>query len=401
LTTTFRRAPEWLALGAGAVLTIRSAVTWVEAIQHASFLPDFVTFYAEGRLVAERGAAGAYDLALQREYQSTLAASMLHRAVFLPYINPPYFTLLLPPIARLGYLDAYAAWAAGNVLLLAISLTIMVRVARFHRLLGAAVILCAAGFTPVYVALVEGQSDMIMFLALALSCWAWRNDRPMLAGVIAGFAMVKPNVLLLLPVLFVVRHAWPALAGFGGAVAALAAVSILAFGPLPLVAYAHLIGAWSIHGQPGFPIGDQAALSGRAPFVALLGDSWSLLPLACLAVAVAVVIAGSRPNAALDFALAIAASIALSPYQNLHDLSLLVIPGVVALEIVGPRGFVVLVAAYAAIETTRFFGPWFACAGVLLLASLLTWERLRPARGAVPDSRPNAVRSTMLVSGIR
>jgi hypothetical protein len=257
-------------------------------------------------------------------------------------------------------------------------LAIVVRVGAFDRVQGVALALLVLGFTPVYVALVEGQSDFVILLPLGLSYWAWRRDRPVLAGVLAGLAMTKPNLLLLLPLLFAARRSWPALAGFAGTIAVLSSVCFVVFGPGALLGYARLVAGWGIHGWPGFPIGDQAALSIRGPLAALLGDTGSLFALAALAIVFGLVVARAPTDARLDFGLAVAWSLAVSPYQNLHDLTLLVIPAAVYVESARTRAHLtVFFLACAGIEATRLLGPWSAFTGVLALAALLTWERLR------------------------
>src|SRR5207245_10296430 len=85
----------------------------------------------------------------------------------------------------------------------------------------------------------------------------------------------------------------------------------------------------------------------------------------------------------LDFALAIAASLVLSPHQNVHDLALLVIPGF-ALADLALAGMLrwphvavaVLFFAYAAIDLTLAINFWSAALGALAVAGYLTIERM-------------------------
>jgi len=99
-----------------------------------------------------------------------------------------------------------------------------------------------------------------------------------------------------------------------------------------------------------------------------------------------------RPR--LDFALAVAASVVLSPFANLHDLTLLVLPGFALAELARERTLrwpgaaaAVLTLAYAATTTTLLIGPAAAAGGAALLAAYLAAERLavRPDPLPVPD----------------
>jgi GT2 family glycosyltransferase len=91
-----------------------------------------------------------------------------------------------------------------------------------------------------------------------------------------------------------------------------------------------------------------------------------------------------RPDKArLDFALAIAASLVLSPHQNVHDLVLLIIPGFALADLAldgslrWPRAAAaVLALSYAALNLTLAINLWLAAVGALALASYITLERL-------------------------
>ena len=93
----------------------------------------------------------------------------------------------------------------------------------------------------------------------------------------------------------------------------------------------------------------------------------------------------------LDFALAIAASLVLSPHQNVHDLALLVIPGF-ALADLALAGLLrwphvavaVLFFAYAAIDLTLTINFWSAAVGALAIAGYLTVERMAVRPDPIP-----------------
>jgi hypothetical protein len=91
----------------------------------------------------------------------------------------------------------------------------------------------------------------------------------------------------------------------------------------------------------------------------------------------------------LDFALAIAASLVLSPHQNVHDLALLVIPGfaLADLALAGELRWpgvatVVLVVSYAALIIPVSF--WSAALGAIAIAAYLTLERLAVRPDPIP-----------------
>src|SRR4029077_5334475 len=136
-----------------------------------------------------------------------------------------------------------------------------------------------------------------------------------------------PQLLLLIPVLFIARRSWRALAAFAGTLGALGVVSLIGFGVGPVITYLGSVGAWAITGR--LPNTDQLvytdpavyslrnipeAIPGGGKVVAFV---ILLFPLSCVALS----LRGRPDKPRLDFALAIAASLVLSPHQNIHDLA--------------------------------------------------------------------------------
>ena len=80
------------------------------------------------------------------------------------------------------------------------------------------------------------------------------------AGIFSGLALAKPQLLLLVPILFLARRAWRALAGFGAVIGAFGVVSVAAFGISPVLDYINSVGRWAIGGKLPTNTGWQPAL---------------------------------------------------------------------------------------------------------------------------------------------
>ncbi len=381
-----------LGLAAGALASLEAAgyylFTWWRVLQDGLRGPDFFSFYAAARLFLSRGGAHVYELAAQQEFQGQIAARWGAASyVVLPYIHPPYYTVLIAPLGRLDFPSAYLVWAAVNLALAGVALAALLDAEGLKgrgRLLAIAL---GAGFLPLFVTLVQGQSDLVILAPLALSYRAWTRGHEGRAGVLAGLAMVKPQLLFLLPILFLVRGSWRALAGFGAVAAALGAVSLAAFGPAGIGEYLGVVAPWLLGGAGNWPISGQTVYSLRGLLDGLIGVRPAALAiLAVLAVGVALAIVFRRPHGRLDFALAVAASVALSPYQNLHDLLLLLVPGF-ALARARPPSPYLLAGCLLAVDLTLFVGSGLALAAVLALAAYLLVERL----GLPSDVEENAL----------
>jgi len=386
------------ATGAGVGSFLFWAGYWITFVRGSLQGPDFFSFYSGAKLYVVKGGSAVYDLALQKQYELQVIPHPADQFVVLPYFHPPYYTLLIAPLAFMDYRAAYYAMAAFNVLLAVLLIALLVRGS--ERIHGRAAIVAAAliaGFFPLFVTVLQGQSDLIVLVPLAAAYTAWARGRLGWAGIFSGLALAKPQLLLLVPVLFLARRAWRALAGFAAVIAGLAVISIAGFGAGPVLGYVNAVGRWAIGGslQTSGQIvyTDTAVYSLRNVLEAVPGGGkgLALAVLVILLALVALSLSWRPDKPRLDFALAIAASLVLSPHQNIHDLALLVIPGfaladlALAGELRWPRAAaLVLVLAYAAINLTLAFDLWSAAVGAIAIAAYLTVERMAVRPDPIP-----------------
>jgi hypothetical protein len=398
LTERWRRLAYAAVAGAGVGSFVFWAAYWVSFVRGNLLGPDFFSFYSAAKLYVLKGGSAVYDLTLQKQFELQVTGQPPDRFIVLPYFHPPYYTLLIAPLAALSYRQAYYAMAAFNLLLAAALVALLVwNSLRIHGRAGIVAAALIAGFFPLFVTVLQGQSDLVVLVPLAAAYTAWARGRHGWAGIFSALALAKPQLLLLIPVLFLARRAWSALAGFAAVVAALGIVSVVGFGFSAVWGYLGAVGTWAIGGR--LPAGgelvytDTAVYSLRNILEALPGGgkAVALVILVLLLALVALSLSWRPDKPRLDFALAVAASLVLSPHQNVHDLALLVIPGfaLADLSLAGqlrwPRAAaVVLAAAYAAINLTLAINLWAAALGALLVAAYLTFERMSVRPDPVP-----------------
>ena len=386
------------ATGAGIGSFIAWVAIWVNLVRGSLAGPDFFSFYAAARLYVLKGGSAVYDLAQQRQLELQITGQAADRFIVLPYFHPPYYTLLIAPLAALSYQQAYFAMAGFNLLLGVALIALLVRSSvSIHGRAAIVASALIAGFFPLFVTLLQGQSDLVVLVPLAAAYAAWARGRHGWAGIFSALALSKPQLLLLIPVLFLARRAWRALAGFAAVVAALGLVSVIGFGFGAVVSYLGAVGAWAFGGK--LPTGgqlvytDTAVYSLRNILEALPGGgkAVALVILVLLLALVALSLSWRPDKPRLDFALAVAASLVLSPHQNVHDLALLVIPGFALADLAlsgqlrWPRvAAAVLVVAYAAINLTLAINLWSAALGALLVAAYLTVERMSVRPDPIP-----------------
>ncbi len=372
------------AAGAGIGSFLFWTIYWFSFVRGNLRGPDFFNFYAAAKLYVTNGGAAVYDVAMQRQVELQITGQDPSRFIVLPYFHPPYYTLLIAPLAYLDYRHAYYVMAAFNVLLVAALIAILVRTSlRVHGrgwLVASAMI---AGFFPLFVTVLQGQSDLVVLVPLAGAYAAWARGRYGWAGALSALALAKPQLLLLIPVLFITRRAWRALAAFVGVLAGLGLLSVATFGVGAVLTY---LGAELVYTDPAvYSLRNVLeAVPGGGKFVAFV-----ILVLLLALVALSLSWRPDKPR--LDFALAIAASLVLSPHQNVHDLALLVIPGFALADLAldgqlrWPHIAVAVVFfAYAAIDLTLTINFWAAAIGALAIAAYLMVERMAVRPDPIP-----------------
>jgi len=362
------RVLGWAAGTAAAELGLAYLGYWVWFALRSNLRgPDFIDYYTAARVELTAGPARLYDLHLQDQAQQAIAG---HPVLLLPYLLPPWSALPTALLGLLGYRAAYVAMGLLSLATLAAASVLLIRTAGLSgrpALLAGAL---AAGYLPGFVLLLQGQGDGFAVLALALSARFWMRGEDGRAGVLAALSLVKPQLVLLVPVLFLATRSWRAAAAYAGTALALVVITVPFFG---LEGWRDYLGLVVPGLGPGFPSRGSAGFS----LVALPGPGW-LHAVLLLAAAVPVVWAlAQRGDRRLSFALAVAGSLLITPYANAHDLSLLLVPLILA----APALPAFSAFAYLGAETILFLGPYAVVAGLVALTARLASTRLiRPPR---------------------
>jgi len=299
---------------------------------------DFRQLYATGYMVRTGHAGQLYDLQAQQQFQDALVGND-ERA--LPFIRPAYQALLFVPFSLLPYRSAYLAFLAVNVVLLALAFWIlrphMRNLTRVWQFLPVFVFLV---FYPVALALMQGQDSILLLLLLAAVLVTLERGKERRAGILMGLGLFKLQIVIPIALLFLLWRRWRFFAGFALSACLLSLISVWVVGFTQTAAYARSLlsvgtNMATIH---QFPLRVNIMANLRGLFFGVLGARlptfWIQVLTIVASIFVLLCVAWSVPfKRTVDaFVIAITASLLVSYYLFIHDLSVLLIPIVITLD---------------------------------------------------------------------
>ncbi len=221
-----------LALGIGLAMSAVVGPCWWSIVRDhkpscAQEKPDFVSFYAAAKLMRTDRYA-LYDLEQQRLVQYPIDPS--RGEWVLPYFYPPFFAVILLPLAWLPFSLAFVTMTLVNLALLVASIKILIQKLRLNPQQSSCLIFATFCNYGVYYGLLEGQTSFIALLLLVLYVTA--SDRPASgwAGIWSGLLCFKPQLALAPLIVLICRRRWVALALAIGVVGCLGLVSLYIIG---------------------------------------------------------------------------------------------------------------------------------------------------------------------------
>ena len=239
---TFRSFRERVA----AAFLLAMAVSHIAMVLNVTHLlkngyQDFTIFYTAGKMVRSGQASNLYDADVQYRTEKEFAPNVRIRQAALPYVHTPFEALLFVPFSFLGYVPAYMLWTALNVALTFLNLSLL----RKHftgvkALSPVLLVLAAAGFFPISIALIQGQDTILVLFSIVLSMVLLKDGRDGLAGAALGLGLFKFHFVAPLALIVAMRRP-RLLAGFVPMALGLGGLSILLVGIRGVVNYVHYV----------------------------------------------------------------------------------------------------------------------------------------------------------------
>jgi alpha-1,2-mannosyltransferase len=192
---------------------------------------DFSNVYAAGTYVLEGRTAAPFDPRLQHARERAIFGAA---TPFYGWHYPPLFLFVAAALALLPYQLALIAWQAATLLLYVLAIGAIVRSSSWPGLSRPSTssgiwLLLALAFPAVFVNLGHGHNGFLTAALFGLAL-VTLDRRPIIAGILFGLIAYKPQFGLLIPLVLAATGRWRSFAAATATVAALIAVTTLAFG---------------------------------------------------------------------------------------------------------------------------------------------------------------------------
>jgi hypothetical protein len=229
-------SPNKSALPLYAVLAVLAfCALWImlgSMVVSAARLHDFLNLYTGASLARDGAFATMHMPEIQLEREREYAPQLPE---LVPFVRPPFYALLLAPLAWLPFGAAFWAWLGTQAAVL------LGTWAWAFRRWGADALVFGSMYLPTALGIAHGQ-DCVLILLIVLGVYALAHrGQHFLSGVLLGAGLIKFHLFLLWPVMLLIQRRWRMLAGACAAVTAELLISLVLAGPSGMVKYAALL----------------------------------------------------------------------------------------------------------------------------------------------------------------
>jgi len=336
----------------------------------AAGYPDFTSFYGAGLSLRQGQGSQLYDAEEQWRTQQLFAQRVRIRRGPLPYLRPPFETLLFVPLTLLSYPQAYLLWTAVN-LGIAVWVPFLLRrhLPDLQPVSAWLLALLPLAFTPIFFALVQGQDSILLLLLYSLAYLALQKGADLRAGCWLALGLFKPHLVIPFVIILFSRGRRKVAWGFSWIAAVLLVVSVAIVGWRKLIHYPGYIWWLEQHTGRGLVLPrDTPNLRGLVEgFTSgLMPASVALLVIALTSIAIVIWAGkGGRPEKNerirdLVFCQALVATFLVSYHAFAYDLAVMLLPiALLAGRVIkgGPKLSVWDESALLAPVVVLLFGP--------------------------------------------
>lgn len=316
-----------LAMGIPALLVGVELPFWLTLYrQNLAWHSDLRVYYTPAYMVRTGQASSIYDFTALKTNEDAVVA---RDGGAVPFLHPAYEVLLFVPLSFLSYRTAYVVSALVNLCVLATISWLLFPLTPDLRSLGPnwlppALLL---GFMPIAFTIFAGQDSLLLLLSLVLAYRVMPNHEAA-AGVLFSLGMFRFQVLLPIVILFVLWRSLRFVVAWITGSAVLLTISAAITGWSAQVQYFEVLNAMA---KVSFWLMIERMPNLRALFLAF---DLGAVPLAfsCLSILLLIFVLGKEQSARRKLLLGISVSALVTYYLFMHDVSVLALPILVALN---------------------------------------------------------------------
>lgn len=190
---------------------------------HGAFLPDYLAHWTGGRLLWENP-QNLYDPRTQSQVQNEAIGPPVGLSWF---VSPPIVAFLYAPLALIPYNLSGLVWLVLSSALLVwciLSLATLAPKLMVHK--RKLVILAVLAAPPTFELLGSGQDSAFVLLLWLIGIRLFQTSHPLWAGAVLGLGIVKPQLVIVIPLVLLATRNYKALAAFSAVIAAISGVSL-------------------------------------------------------------------------------------------------------------------------------------------------------------------------------
>ncbi|MFA6005516.1 MAG: glycosyltransferase family 87 protein [Patescibacteria group bacterium] len=299
---------------------------------------DYRAFYTAAQML-KNGAADLYTPSVQFHWQRTYVPEVKTLAQLNPFRNPPLIASLFVPLTFLSFEWGYVALLFINILLFGLVVHLIFKLLPLHSLKERGyVLLMSLGFNPVLFVFGQGQTSLLIVIALLLSRLLSVRKHSYLAGVALSLVAVKPQYLPLLLIFLLFQKNLKTLAGFFAGLIGVLCLSVILVGYADIIGYINFLvntlGQWDRFTiQPRMMFTLQSLWLNIARSDVIDSVRWFWYGSITIVTGVFMWASYRRTDKApwmqeIQWAILPVALVLTSPYTNIQDLSVLIVTAV-------------------------------------------------------------------------
>jgi hypothetical protein len=221
-----KAALHWLPVALGVVFLLSLAYLQRERALRGE--NDFVQLYTGAKL------AGTHDLYSRTANLAVVKATLGFAMETVVYTRPPFYAVLLKPLALLPYRVAYTIFSLATLS------SVLWFVIRFSKECPALPFFAAMSI-PALTAICGGQDTPFLLAILGASVLLTRKRSDFLAGLVLSLLAIKFHLFLFLPILLLAKKRWRILGGAAMGSAILTGLGVLGAGADSLRQYVKVL----------------------------------------------------------------------------------------------------------------------------------------------------------------